>query len=221
MLAQAHGAEVHARERVLAWEPTSTGVTVITDQARYHADRLIVSAGAWISQFIPALRTKAVPERQVLAWLQPLRPDWFRPDTFPVFNLTVEEGHYYGFPVFGIPGFKFGRYHHRREIFDPDTRDRDCYPEDERLLRQFAERYFPDGCGPVSSMHACLFTNTPDEHFVIDLLPGCPQVVVASPCSGHGFKFASVVGEILADLAENGDTCHDISLLRIARLEKV
>jgi len=129
----------------------------------------------------------------------------------------VEEGRYYGFPVFGIPGFKFGRYHHLSETFNPDDPSRECNAQDELILRRFGERYFPDGCGPVLSMHACIFTNTPDEHFVIDLLPGYPQVVVASPCSGHGFKFASVVGEILADLAEKGDTRHDISLLRLGR----
>lgn len=218
MLAQAHGAEVHGRERVQGWEPDARGVTVTTEAGRYQADRLIVSAGAWISQFIPELQGKAVPERQVLAWLEPRRTQWFQPESFPVFNLVVEEGRYYGFPVFGIPGFKFGRYHHLNQVVDPDQNDRVCHPEDERILRQFAERYFPDGAGPTLSLHSCMFTNTPDEHFVLDVLPGYPQVVVASPCSGHGFKFASVIGEILADLALEGQSRHDISLLRIDRL---
>jgi sarcosine oxidase len=218
ILAQARGAEVHARERVLGWESGSGGVSVTTDRARYEAERLIVSTGAWISDFVPALKGKASPERQVLAWLQPREPGFFDPGVFPVFNLAVPEGRYYGFPVFGIPGFKFGRYHHRNEYTDPDDVDRECNSEDERILRDFAERYFPDGAGPTLSMHACLFTNTPDEHFVIDLLPGDPRVVVASPCSGHGFKFASVVGEILADLAETGESRHNISLFPMGRL---
>jgi sarcosine oxidase len=217
ILAQSYGAEVHARERVRAWEPRGEGVIVETERERYEADRLIISAGAWVSEFVPALAGKAVPERQVLAWLSPLRPDWFRPDIFPVFNLVVQEGRYYGFPVFGVPGFKFGRYHHRNEQVNPDTDDRECHVEDEQILRQFAERYFPDGSGPTLSLHCCLFTNTPDEHFIIDSLPGFPQVIVASPCSGHGFKFASVVGEILADLAETGTTHYDIYWLRINR----
>ena len=72
-------------------------------------------------------------------------------------------------PPSAIPGFKLGRYHHRNEVVDPDTADRECHPEDERLLREFAARYFPDGTGPVLSMATCLFTNTPDEHFVVDL----------------------------------------------------
>ncbi|WP_273889489.1 FAD-dependent oxidoreductase, partial [Rubrobacter naiadicus] len=91
---------------------------------------------------------------------------------------------------------------------------------DEELLRSFAERYFPEGCGPTMSLATCMFTNTPDNHFIIDLHPEYPQVVVASPCSGHGFKFASVVGEILADLAESGTTRHDISLFRLERFAR-
>jgi sarcosine oxidase len=101
---------------------------------------------------------------------------------------------------------------------DPDTIDRECHPEDARILQEFTARHFPDGSGPILSLIACMFTNTADEHFVLDLLPGNPQVVVASPCSGHGFKFSSVVGEILADLSDSGTTRHDISIHRIGRL---
>ncbi len=217
--AQAAGAEVHARERVVAWEPTPRGVVVTTDRGAYEADKVIVSAGPWIGTLVPALAALAVPERQVLAWMQPLRPALFESSRFPVFNLLVDEGRYYGFPVHGIPGFKVGRYHHRGEMVDPDAIDRECHPEDERLLRVATERYFPDAAGPTTAMHACMFTNTPDEHFVLDSLPAHPQVIVASPCSGHGFKFASVVGEILADLAIAGTTSHDISLHRLSRFE--
>jgi sarcosine oxidase len=219
MLAEARGAEVHARERVLGWEPARGGVVVTTAHSRYEADRLIVSAGAWIADFVPSLNGKACPERQALAWFQPLRPELFRPEVFPVFNIFVPEGRYYGLPEYGIPGFKCGRYHHRNEQTHPDVMDRECHPEDEQILRDFASRYFPEGAGPTQSMYTCLFTNTTDEHFVIDLLPSYPQVVVASPCSGHGFKFASVVGEILSDLADTGESRHDTSLFRIGRFE--
>lgn len=215
--AQAAGAEVHAREQVLDWQPSSRGVVVTTERGVYEAEKLIASAGAWMGKLVPRLSGLAVPERQVLAWMQPRQAELFRPDRFPVFNLLVEEGRYYGFPVFGIPGFKVGRYHHREEIVDPETMDRGCHPKDEQLLRSFTERYFPDAAGPTTAMHACMFTNTPDGHFVLDVLPLHPQVIVASPCSGHGFKFATVVGEILADLAIDGATRHDISLHRLAR----
>ena len=84
-------------------------------------------------------------------------------------------------------------------------------------LREAVARYFPAANGPTMALRTCMFTNTPDEHFIIDVLPEFPQVVVASPCSGHGFKFASVIGEVLADLAQNGETRHDIGLLRLSR----
>jgi sarcosine oxidase len=220
--AQALGAEVHAREQVLDWAPSPSGegVRVRTDRGSYEAGRLIVAAGAWTAGLVRRLAGLAVPERQVLAWLQPSVPDRFAPGQFPVFNLLVEEGRYYGFPVFGVPGFKFGRYHHLGERVDPDRVSREPTARDEALLRTFAERYFPDGAGPTMALKTCLFTNSPDEHFIVDQHPQYPQVVVASPCSGHGFKFASVIGEILADLATSGQTGHDIALFRLARLHR-
>ena len=153
----------------------------------------------------------------MLAWLQPHRPELFTPKVFPVFNLLVGEGRYYGFPVFGIPGFKFGRYHHFEEAVNPEQFDREPNDEDERILREFGERYFPAGAGPTMTMRSCMFTNTPDRHFIIDLHPQYPQVSFTSPCSGHGFKFASVVGEILADLAIDGATRHPIGPFDPAR----
>ena len=218
MAAQARGAEIHARERVLEWEPLEGGVRVRTDRGLYEADKLVVTAGAWDGELLDVLDGLAVPERQVLAWLQPTRPERFRADVFPVFNLLVDEGRFYGFPVFGVPGFKFGKYHHLEEMVDPETVDREAHDYDEQLLREFAERYFPDGCGPTMDLQTCMFTNTPDNHFVLDLHPEYPQVSFASPCSGHGYKFASVIGEIMADLAETGITRHDISLFRLDRL---
>jgi sarcosine oxidase len=216
--AQALGAEVHGRERVLDWEPLGEGVRVTTDRDVYEADRMIVTAGAWNHTLLDFLDGLLEPERQVLAWLQPSRPEYFSPQRFPVFNLLVDEGRYYGFPVYGIPGFKFGRYHHLEELADPDEVDREPNLRDEQLLREFAERYFPDGAGPTMSLKSCMFTNTPDHHFIIDLHPGYPQVSFTSPCSGHGFKFASVIGEIMADLAERGETRHNIELFRLDRL---
>jgi sarcosine oxidase len=219
-LAQAQGATIHAREPVTRWEadPSGDGVTVVTDKATYRANRLVLTAGAWMGELAPELARLAVPERQVLAWLQPLRPEWFGPDRLPVFNLQVEEGRYYGLPVYDVPGFKFGRYHHRGETGAPAGLLREPDAEDEALLRQFGERYFPAGSGATMALRACMFTNTPDEHFILDHHPRQTQVVLASPCSGHGYKFCSVIGEILADLATgDGDTRHDIDFLRLGR----
>jgi sarcosine oxidase len=208
--ARTMGAEVRTNERVLEWEPAGGGIRVTTDRAVYEAERLVLAAGAWEGELTGL---PVVAERQVLAWLDPLRPELFSPARFPVFNLIVEEGRYYGFPVFGIPGFKFGRYHHLEEQGDPDVLDREPSRHDEQLLRAFAERYFPEGAGPTSSLKACLFENTPDEHFLLGLHPDHENVIVAGGGSGHGFKFASVIGEIVAQLARGEAPRLDISLL--------
>jgi sarcosine oxidase len=160
-----------------------------------------------------------VAERQVLAWLQPLRPELFVPDRFPVFNVHVgDNDRYYGIPSFAVPGFKLGRYHHREERGPADELEREPDPADEQLLRSFVERCFPDGAGPVLALKTCLFENSPDEHFIVDVIAEAPQVVVAGGFSGHGFKFCSVIGEVLADLALEGGTQHDIDFLGLERL---
>jgi len=215
--ASAAGATIQARERVLDWDSLSGHIQVRTDKGTYEADHLVLAAGAWNGVLSRELATVLSPERQVLAWFQPLELGNFLPDTFPVFNLTVEEGRYYGFPVAGIPGFKVGRYHHRDEQIDPEHFDREPNDEDERVLREFTARYFPGANGPVMSMSSCIFTNTPDEHFIIDRSREDDRVVLVSPCSGHGFKFCTVIGEIAADLVIDGTTRHDTSLFSLER----
>jgi sarcosine oxidase len=214
--ARTMGAEVRTNERVLEWELANGGVRVTTDRAVYEAERLVLAAGAWEGELTGL---PVVAERQVLAWLDPLRPELFSPARFPVFNLNVEEGRYYGFPVFGIPGFKFGRYHHLEEHGDPDVLDREPSRRDEQVLRAFAERYFPDGAGPTSSLKTCLFENTPDEHFLLGLHPEHENVVVAGGGSGHAFKFASVIGQIVSQLARGESPRLDISLLSPRRFD--
>jgi sarcosine oxidase len=216
--AQTHGADVRAREPVLDWTLAAGGVEVRTSRGRYRASRIVFTAGAWIGALVPGLRRVAAPERQVLLWTQPLRPELFRLGAFPVFNMEGPEGRFYGFPVYGVPGFKIGKYHHRLEQVDPSGYNRDVDAGDEALLREGIRHYFPDADGPTMAMKTCLFTNTPDEHFILDRHPDVPEAIVASPCSGHGYKFCSVIGEILADLALDGDTRHDIALHRLRRL---
>lgn len=216
--AQSHGADVRAREPVLEWQPAAGGVEVRTPRGRYRARRIVFTAGAWMGALVPSLRRVAAPERQVLLWTQPTRPERFRLGAFPVFNMEGPEGRFYGFPVYGVPGFKIGKYHHRSEHVDPTGYNRDVDADDEAILREGIRRYFPDADGPTMAMKTCLFTTTPDEHFILDRLPEAPEVIVASPCSGHGYKFCAVIGEILADLALDGDTRHDIGLHRLRRL---
>ncbi|SEP11022.1 sarcosine oxidase [Halogranum amylolyticum] len=213
-----YGAEIHAREQVLDWKPTSTGVRVETDDEVYTADRLVISAGPWAQELVEELAGSATPERQVLGWLQPNKPSNFTPENFPIFTATLEGEPFYGFPTFEAPGFKIGRHHHLEQDTTPETLDDTPRPEDERLLRNAAETYFPSGAGPTLRLATCMYTNSPDEEFVIDTHPAYSNVVLAAGFSGHGYKFCSVVGEILADLAIDGETEHPIDLFRFDRL---
>jgi sarcosine oxidase len=214
------GAVVRARERVLEWETRENGLRVTTDRGVVEAGRLVLTAGAW-SQDVARLPEGLVRGvRQSLAWLQPSRPEHFAPSAFPVFNLGLDGEHFYGFPAFGIPGFKLGRYDHFGEGGDPDTISREPTLADEEPLRRFAERYFPEGAGPTIALKTCLFEPSPDEHFLIDRHPETELAVLGAGFSGHGFKFCSVVGEILADLALDGDTRHDIGFLRLDRFRR-
>jgi sarcosine oxidase len=215
--ALAAGATLRARERVLEWDTTANGVRLRTERGEIEAERVVLTAGAWSESLarLPQGSVRAV--RQALAWFQPSRPELFTPATMPVFNLILDEQHYYGFPAHGIPGVKLGRYERQGESSDPDGISREPTLEDERPLRAFAERYLPDGDGPIVALKTCLFELSPDEHFLIDRHPESENVVVAAGFSGHGFKFCSVVGEILADLVIEGSTPHDIDLFRLSR----
>ena len=215
------GADVHAREPAVSWTPSAGGVEVRTAAATYAANHLVLTAGAWTAALVPALKALARPERQVMLWTEPLVAPFFQLDAFPVFNFDAPEGHFYGFPNFAASGFKIGKYHHRREAVDPDRMDRDCHPEDEAVLREGIRSYFPDADGPTLAMKTCLFTNSPDEHFIIDRHPALPQVTLAAGFSGHGFKFCSVVGEILAELAIDGASRHDLGLFRLSRFGRL
>lgn len=217
-LAMELGAVVRAREPMLNYESRpGGGVRVTTSRATYEAGRLVLSSGSWVGEHVPALAAKAIPERQVLGWFQPKRPEPFRLGAFPVSNLKCDLGHFYQFPVWHVPGFKIGLYHHLREHGNADHISREPTPADEAILREGLKRFFPDANGDCLALRACLFTNTPDEHFVIDGLPGNSDVVVASPCSGHGYKFASVMGEILADLAMGKTPLFDLSPFKLTR----
>lgn len=216
--ARAHGAEVRTGERVLAWEDTGEGVRVTTERGTVEADRLVLSAGAWSQEVARLPAGLVVAERQVLVWLEPVRPELFELGRFPVFNLHVDEEHLYGFPVYGVPGFKVGRYERRgARVPSPDLMSRDAEAADEEMLRPLVERYFPEGAGPTLTVKTCPFEVSPDENFIIDRHPDSERVVVAAGFSGRGFKFCSVVGEILAELALDGETRHDIDFLRLSR----
>ena len=168
---------------------------------------MVVTAGAWAGPLLPSLDRLLAPERQVLGWFQPLRPDLFALDACPVVIGEFEEGHYYSLPVFGIPGYKIGKFRHLNEATTADGLDRDVRDEDEAVLRQALARYFPDANGTDDSaeaLHVHEHARRPLHHR--RLCPAHPTSFVAAGFSGHGFKFCSVVGEIMADLATRGET---------------
>jgi len=211
------GATLRARERVLEWSEAENGVTVRTTRGTVEAERLVLTAGAWSDDVARLPAGSVRPVRQVLAWFQPSRPELFTPERMPVFNLVLDGDHFYGFPSHGIPGVKLGRYERDGESGDPDAISREPTVDDEMRLRELAGRYLPDGAGPTIALKTCLFELSPDEHFLIDRHPGSAAAIVAAGFSGHGYKFCSVVGEILADLAIEGSTRHDIGLFRLDR----
>jgi hypothetical protein len=139
-----------------------------------------------------------------MAWFEPHDPAPFAPGRLPVFILESRYGMHYGFPAYGSPGVKIAKHHHRDETVDPDRVDRAISEADEALIRAAIASHLPAANGPLLAAKTCLYTVTPDRDFIVDRLPGASNIIVASPCSGHGFKFAPAIGEILADLATEG-----------------
>ncbi|MBN9064582.1 MAG: N-methyltryptophan oxidase [Rhizobiales bacterium 65-9] len=220
-LAMARGAEIRTNEPILSWRPTAHGgVEVTTARGTYSAGKLILSAGAWNPELAQALAPNAAVVKQTIGWFAVSKPALFQPDRFPVFILTVDEGNFYGFPLWEHPGFKLGGPHFARQPFDPNDSERVANEGQVDAIRQCLARYIPDAAGAPLTVRACMYTVTPDEHFVIDALPGAEQVTLLSCCSGHGYKFASVIGEIAADLATTGQSAFDLSPFSLARFQK-
>ncbi|HLO42120.1 MAG TPA: N-methyl-L-tryptophan oxidase [Phycisphaerales bacterium] len=223
--AMAKGAELHGHEPVLEWHADRSGVRVTTAKATYEAGSLVIAAGAWSGQFLRELLAKAGLKlkvtRQSLAWYWPRRPALFGMTAFPVWAIENEQGlFHYGFPMQNSPpGLKIAL-HREGPTLDPDSPDRSARPEDEAETREALRRYFPDADGPLLSLSTCLYTNSPDGHPVVDLHPEHPNVSFITGCSGHGFKFAPVFGEVLADLAMHGKTDHGVGFLGLKRFKK-
>jgi sarcosine oxidase len=215
-LAKAAGAQRRSGETIRAIEPRADGVRIVTDRTVVEAAAAIVTAGPRVKTLLSDLPAPIRVTRQAMAWFEPVDATLIDAD-FPVFMLESRHGLHYGFPPFGEPGIKVAKHHHGDEAVDPETYDRTVSSQDEMLIRAAIADHLPAANGRMIKAQTCLYTVTPDGDFVIDRLPGSPQIVVASPCSGHGFKFAPVIGEILADLATRGATGHDISRFRLSR----
>jgi sarcosine oxidase len=216
-LARTAKAEVRTGVRALSITPHGRGVRVRTSGGEIEAHSAIVAAGPWLKELLPHLPAPLRATREVMAWFKPLDPTAFAPGRFPVFILESRHGTHYGFPLSPAGTIKIAKHYHHDETTYPDDPPRPVSEFDEALIRPALESHIPAANGPLAAAKTCLYTMTPDHDFLIDRLPGAPNIIVASPCSGHGFKFAPVIGEILADLATGGGTDHDISRFRFGR----
>jgi sarcosine oxidase len=212
-----HGATVHSDEALLSWRASDDGVEVTTTQGTYSAARLVLTVGAWASMLLRELELPFVVQRNVLYWFAPAsHPEWFSPARCPVFIHEIEPGlAWYGFPDTG-DGVKLALHHHG-EVTHPDRVERTVAETEVRFIRGIIDQYMPGAGGPLLDTAACMYTNLPDDHFLIDVHPDAPSVIVASPCSGHGFKFSSALGEVLADMATGRTVSFDTSLFSLSR----
>jgi sarcosine oxidase len=214
-LSESAGAHIRSGETIHAVERYGGGVRVTTDRGVVTARQAIVAAGPWTSALVAGLPLRVT--RQVTAWFAPTDEKPFAPGRFPVFLAETRHGVHYGIPPHDGFGVKVAKHHHGDETVDPDTCSRAVSPRDEALIRGFVADYLPAANGAMTDARTCLYTMTPDSDFIIDRLPSAPNIIVASPCSGHGFKFAPVIGEILCGLALEGATAHDTSRFRLSR----
>ena len=218
-LAAAAGADIRSGESVRAVEPRAGCVRIVTERGSVEAGAAIVAVGPWVQTLLPALTAPLRVTRQIMAWFEPTDAQLFPPGRMPVFMIESRHGLHYGIPADASlqPGIKIAKHHHREETVDPAAYDQTVRSDDEALIRAALAEHLPAANGRLVAAKTCLYTTTPDGHFLIDRLPGASNIIVASPCSGHGFKFAPVIGEILADLAITGTTSHDIARFSLAR----
>lgn len=215
-LALAHGAELLANTPVTNITAREGSVTVHTKNGDYHGAAAILSAGAWFSALEPFVHLPIKAIRKVVGWFESASA--FAAGSFPGFTLGAEEGGYYGFPSIGGAGLKIGRHDTGLE-WKPGEALAPFGSEasDEGDLRRVLEAYMPGAAGRLLKGAVCKYEHTPDEDFIIDRHPLHSNVLLAGGFSGHGFKFSSVVGEILADLATRGTTSHNIQPFSISR----
>ena len=214
-IARQAGAAIHTDETVERFDPRVGSVEIVTDRGTYAADKLVIAAGPWVPQFVPALAPRLTVRRQVLAWFRideaKLSSEHYRPGRFPVFVWQVpREKTMYAFPWTGDgePSVKIGT-----EQYDsastPDTVDRTVGADEIAALhRDYVSAFLPGLSGDCIRSAACLYTCTEDSHFIVDRLPDDPRVTVVSACSGHGFKHSPAIGEAIAELTTQGHTDH-------------
>jgi sarcosine oxidase len=224
-MAQQHGATVLENAPVTAIDVQADSVTVTTPQGQYSAAKLILVPGGWGSEVfrMAGLHIPLTVRKAQEQYFDALPPTDFEPERFPVFIAHLQES--YGWMPYGLPsmassGLKVGM-HGGPLVDDVNTMDRTPDPAATTNARAFMQKFIPAGAdAPLRYARSCLYTMTPDEHFILDTHPQHPHVVISASCSGHAFKFSTLLGSILTDLALDGSTPHDISFFRMARFEE-
>jgi sarcosine oxidase len=217
-LARESGATLRFEEPAVEWEADGSGVQVTTALGRYRAGQLLLTPGAWLGGLVPELALPLTVERQVLYWFQPAAHSGaFRPANCPIYIWQhAPDRYFYGFPDLG-QGVKVAR-HYEGEFTNPDALRREVSEDEAGSMRDLLRVFMPGANGALLRTAVCMYTNTPDLHFAIGTHPGHPQVWIAGAFSGHGFKFSSAIGELMADLLITGETPHNINLFRLERL---
>ena len=216
--AQAKGAGINLDETVLSITPKNNLVEIVASKGTYLTQKVIVSAGAWVGKLLPELNLPLTVERQVLHWFRnkdtKIQP-YLQPDKLPVYIWEyLPKQMFYGFPDLG-DGMKIAL-HHAGKLIEPDDLTQDVAGQEISGMKAVIDQYF-NMDAEYNYSAVCMFTNTPDEDFIIDYYPGNENIIVASPCSGHGFKFSSLTGKILSDMATGEKVNFDLSPFRIAR----
>lgn len=226
--AENNGAIINSNEKVIEWKKDGSSIIVKTDKNTYRCDQLIITAGAWAGKMIPIVHDKIKVTRQFVAWIKTKNDQQFELGDFPCWMIGDgdKNGCFYGFPSlntekFGEPvGLKLA-HHFPGQVTDPDKVNRQTTGEDFENVKYCLDNYMPGVFDSILHTKVCLYANSPDENFIIDKLPGFEEnVSIACGFSGHGFKFSSVIGEILSDLAIDGETNLPIEFLNAKRFEQ-
>ena len=223
-VAKRHGARFEEGVAIHGWHAGARGVAVDTDQGTFHADRLVITPGAWAADLLELPSVALVVLKKTLCWYRP--PAEHRatfaagpePGTgLPCFAFDTPAGFYYGFPALDDRGVKMAEHTGGTPVADPLALDRSLDRAEAARVAAVARARLPALGSDLIHHAACLYTMTPDAHFLIGLHPQHSRVAIAAGFSGHGFKFASVVGAILADLALDGSTSQPIGFLAPSR----
>jgi len=217
-LAKESGADLRFASPAINWCRKNGKVVVQTESEQFTADKLILTLGPWACDAFSEFDLPFSGRRIVIVQFEPNDTRAFSPNDMSVFFWATPEGIYAGFPYFEQDGIRIMR-HDTGDVCTPESVNRAVNKQDVEQVVRFTDKYMPDANNGIRESNLGLYTMTPDNHFVIDFHPSIPEAVIAGGFSGHGFKFAPVVGEALADLALDGGTNHAIEFLSASRFE--